>query len=140
MSGGRSLAFALAAALSFIVPAWALAVSGETEISDLGHAQTGRIDTFEIQVHNPVCAEPQSFRFVPYNLPWIRMIHGDRLQSVARGQTKTFAAEINLSGLKPGRYSGNLAIVCETCGHYALSLCDIDKRNVVINVEVTPGG
>lgn len=139
MSGVRSSALALVAALSFTSSASAL-IPGGTEISDLGKAQAGRVDVFEIQVHNPSCSEPQSFRFVPHNLSWIRLIHGDRLQSVARGQTKTFTAEINLSGMKPGRYSGNLAIVCETCGLFAFSLCDIDKRNVVINVEVTPPG
>ena len=140
MSGVRSLALVLATALALSVPASAYAPADGTEISNLGKAQSGRIDTFEIQVHNPICAEPQSFRFVPHDLPWIRLIHGDRLQSVARGETKTFSAEINLTGLRPGRYSGNLAIICETCGRFTLSLCDIDKRNVVINVEVTPGG
>jgi hypothetical protein len=132
----RSLALALAAALGLAFPASALAPASGTEISDLGKAQVGRIDVFEIQVHNPVCREPQNFRFVPHDLPWLRLIHGDAVRSVARGQTKTFSAEINLSGMKPGRYSGNLAIICETCGDFALSLCDVDKRNVVINVEV----
>jgi hypothetical protein len=136
MSGIRSLALALAASLSLAFPAAALAPANDTEISELGQAKSGRIDVFEIQVHNPVCDKPQNFRFVPHNLPWLRLVHGNRVTAVARGQTKTFAAEINLSGLKPGRYSGNLAIICETCGDVPLSLCDIDKRNVVINVEV----
>jgi hypothetical protein len=136
MSGVRSLALAFIAALVFAVPASALAPASDTEISNLGTAQAGRIDVFEIQVHNPICPEPQTFRFVPHNLPWLRLVNGDRVRDVARGETKTFTAQINLSGLRPGRYSGNLSIVCETCGDHPLALCDIDKRNVVINIEV----
>ena len=135
MSGVRTLIVALVALL---FPASAFSLPSDTEVSDLGKARVGRIDVFEIQVHNPICPDPQDFRFVPHDLPWLHLVHGDRVVGVARGQRKTFAAEINLTGLRPGRYSGNLTIICETCGAHPLTLCDVDKRNVVINVEVVP--
>lgn len=134
MSSARCLALALVAGLSLTLPASAFAPSSDTEVSELGKARGST--RLKFQVHNPVCAEPQNFRFVPHGLPWLRLVHGDVVLGVARGQTKTSAAEINLSGLKPGRYSGNLSIICETCGQHPLSLCDVDKRNVLINVEV----
>jgi hypothetical protein len=112
--------------------------SGPPEIVDFGQAPADTIDSFRVEVRNPACAEPQSFRFVIQNLPWIRLTNGDRLASVQRGEARTFEAQINLSGLKPGRYSGNLYVVCETCAQFALSLCDIDKRRFLLQVEVVP--
>ncbi len=110
--------------------------SAPIEIADLGQATADTVDVFRVDVRNPACADPQSFRFVPNNLPWLKLTNGNRLASVAHGATKTFVAQIDLSGLKPGRYSGNLDIVCETCGKFTLILCDIDKRRVIVQVEV----
>lgn len=138
MSGVSAFVRAVAALLIIAFPATAFSLTSATEISDLGKAEAGRIDVFEINVHNPICAEPQNFRFVPHNLPWIRLTHGDRVLGVSRGQRKVFSAEINLSGLKPGRYEGDIAIICDTCGSPPLSMCDIDKRSVLIKVEIVP--
>jgi len=133
---GRFLLVPILVAIKLIFPFAAVAATAAVEIADLGQAAAGVVDVFRVDVRNPACADPQDFRFVPTNLPWLKFTHGDKLEGVAHGQTRTFAAEIDLSGLKPGRYSGRLDIVCETCGQFVLSLCDIDKRQVIVQVQV----
>lgn len=105
-------------------------------IVDLGRAPAGTIDGFEVEARNASCDEPQSFRFVARDLPWLRLIYGNSVRSVGRGRAKIFAAEINLSGLTPGRYSGQLDIICETCGDFVMSRCHIDNESVTLKVEV----
>ncbi len=110
--------------------------AGAPVIVDLGRAPAGTIDGFEVEARNASCEEPQSFRFVPRDFPWLRLVHGNSVRNVNRGRTKLFAAEINLSGLTPGRYAGQLDIICETCGDFVMSRCHIDNEVVTIKVEI----
>lgn len=110
--------------------------AGAPVVVDLGRAPAGTIDGFEVEVRNASCDEPQSFGFAPRDLPWLKLVYGNRVQNVSRGKSKLFAAEINLTGLKPGQYAGRLDIICDTCGDFVLSRCHIDTESVTIKVEV----
>jgi hypothetical protein len=129
-------AAALGAALWLSGPAALAAV--ETVI-DLGQAPAGTIDTFEVEARNQSCDEPQNFRFAPRGLPWLKLVNGSVVRGVERGKTKRFVAEIDLRGLKAGRHSGRLDVICETCGDFAGSRCHIDLKSIALSVVVVPG-
>lgn len=113
---------------------------------DLGAAPAGTIDTFEIETRNASCEAPQDFRFVPNNLPWLKLVNGDMVREVARGKTKMFVAKIDLTGLKPGRYAGHLDIECDTCrvctscSVTVIPACRIDLSRLALALEVVAGG
>ena len=103
---------------------------------DLGLAPAGTIDDFEVEARNQSCDEPQSFRFAPRGLAWLKLVNGGTLRNVERGKTKIFTARIDLTGMKPGRYAGTLDVICETCGDFVGSRCHIDREGIEIKIEV----
>jgi hypothetical protein len=107
-------------------------------VIDLGRAPAGTVDTFEVEARNQSCDEPQNFRFAARDLPWIKLVNGSVVRGVERGKTKLFVAAIDLRGLKPGRHSGRLDVICETCGDFAGSRCHIDLETIALSVEVQP--
>lgn len=133
----RKLTVSVAVGALWLSGAAALAAV-ETAI-DLGRAPAGTVDAFEVEARNQSCDEPQSFRFAPRGLPWLKLVNGGSVRGVERGKAKWFVAEIDLRGLKPGRYSGRLDVVCETCGDFVLSRCHIDLQTISLSVEVVPG-
>lgn len=106
----------------------------------LGQAAPGTIDTFEVEARNQSCDQPQDFKFVPRNLPWLKLVNGSAVKGIARGRSKKLVARIDLTGLRPGRYSGWLDVVCETCGALALTSCRIDTETIAVEVEVVQRG
>lgn len=103
---------------------------------DLGLAPAGTVDDFEVEARNQSCDEPQSFRFAPRGLAWLKLVNGGTLRNVERGKAKIFTARIDLTGMKPGRYAGTLDVICETCGDFAGSRCHIDRESIEIKVEI----
>ena len=110
--------------------------SDPQSVVDLGEAPLNTIDDFEVEARNASCDVPQDFRFVPRGLSWLKLNHGSAVYKVARGSMKRFVALIDLSGLRPGRYAGNLDIVCDTCGDFVMSSCHIDRQSLRLEVEV----
>ena len=106
----------------------------------LGQAPPGTVDTFTVEARNASCDQPQDFRFVPNNLAWLKLIHGGYVKNIARGQSKKFVAQIDLTGLAPGHYAGRLDVVCETCGPPNLRHCRIDTHMITLEVDVVARG
>lgn len=113
----------------------------ETLSVALGPAPPGTIDTFEVEARNVSCDQPQDFKFVPRDLPWLKLVNGSVVKDVGRGRAKKFVARIDLTGLKPGRHAGRLDVVCETCGSTpVLSQCRLDTHSIALEVEVAMRG
>lgn len=106
----------------------------------LGQAVPGTVDTFEVEARNQSCDQPQDFKFVPRNLPWLKLVNGNAVKGIAHGRSKKLVARIDLTGLRPGPYSGWLDVVCETCGAPTLTSCRIDTETIAVEVEVVPRG
>jgi len=104
---------------------------------NLGAAPVGTVDTVEFEARNTSCDPPQNFRFVPRDMPWLKFGSGNRLTNVERGKVKRLVAHVDLSGMKPGRYSGRLDVDCETCGNFVMSECHIDQGSMMLEIEVT---
>ena len=104
---------------------------------NLGAAPAGTVDTVEFEARNTSCDPPQTFRFVPRDMPWLKFSNGSRLINVERGKVKRLVAQVDLNGMTPGRYSGRLDVDCETCGDFVMSECHIDQGTMTIEVEVT---
>lgn len=120
--------------LAFGLTAAALAASVTTV--DLGQAPAGTVDDFQVEVRNQSCDEPQNFRFAPRGLPWLKLVNGGSVRNVARGTSRMFVARIDLTGMRAGRYAGQLDVICETCGDFVMSRCHIDRETISIQVEV----
>jgi hypothetical protein len=133
----RKLTLSVAAGALWLSGAAALAAV-ETAI-DFGQAPAATIDTFEIDARNQSCDEPQNFRFATRGLPWLKLVNGSVVRGVERGKSKRFVAQVDLRGLKPGRYNGRLDVICETCGDFVASRCQIDLQSIALSVEVVPG-
>ena len=112
----------------------------EQLLVSLGQAPAGTIDTFVVEARNASCDQAQDFRFVPKNLAWLRLVNGGLVKDIARGQSKKFVAEINLTGLAPGHYAGRLDVICETCGPPNLRHCRIDTHMITLEVDVVARG
>jgi hypothetical protein len=130
----------LAGAFLYLLGVSSDAAAGKATSVDLGQAPAGTIDEFEVEARNSSCDEPQNFRFVPRGTPWLKLVNGSTVRGVERGRTKIFSVQIDLTGLKPGRYRGLLDIICETCGDFVMSRCHIDTESVEILVEVVARG
>lgn len=129
----RSVTFAAVASLALTTSS----AHAEQEVFiDLGQATPDTIDTFEVEASNQSCDEPQTFRFAPRGLPWVKLVNGSSVRHVARGTSKTFVAMIDLTGLRPGRHAGRLDIICETCGDFVQSRCHIDRQSIALHVEI----
>ena len=127
----------VAAGLMLVLAASAPVARAETfGAVDLGRATAGTIDDFEVEARNQSCDEPQTFRFAPRGLAWLKLVNGAAVRNVARGTAKIFTARIDLTGLKPGPYAGTLDVICETCGDFAGSRCHIDRESIAIKVEI----
>ena len=70
-------------------------------------------------------------------MPWLKFSNGNRLLNVERGKVKRLVADVDLHGMRPGRYSGRLDVECETCGSFVMSECHIDQGSTTIEIEVT---
>lgn len=127
----------VAAGLSFCLTSPA---DAERLSVSLGQAAPGTIDTFEVEARNQSCDQPQDFKFVPRNLPWLKLVNGNAVRGIARGRSKKLVARIDLTGLSPGRYSGRLDVVCETCGGPTLTSCRIDTETIAVEVDVVQRG
>lgn len=128
------------AALGAFVVASAAGTVGSSVSVDLGQAPSGTVDTFEVEARNASCDEPQDFRFASRETPWLKLVNGSSVKRVERGKAKTFVAEIDLRGLKPGRYRGQLDVACETCGDFVLYRCHIDTKSIAIAIEIVADG
>jgi len=111
--------------------------SAEQLAVDFGQVRPGTVDTFEIDARNESCDQPQDFKFLPRDLPWLKLTHGNSVRDIARGKSKKFVTTIDLAGLGPGRHSGRIDVLCETCGREPkLTSCRIDTHSIALTVEV----
>lgn len=137
---GRRRSFAAACALVAAAALSTSAVAAYHVLVDLGRAPPGTIDLFEVTARNDSCDEPQNFRFVPRNTPWLKLVHGSQVRDIRRGTSKRFVAVVDLTGLKSGHHKGQLDVICDTCGDFVLYRCHIDTRTIALEVEVTANG
>ena len=126
--------------LAFFAPSPALAAdSAEGQTYDLGTRQAGQTYPFAVQARNADCQDPQDFRFEARRMKWMRFASGNIVRGVGAGQSKQLPVQLDFTNVKPGRYSGEIDVVCETCTFLVFTDCFIDKQTITLQVNVVAG-
>jgi len=91
------------------------AASAAPGIWDLGTLSAGRVYDTTFSASNASCPGRHDFEIRVEGAPWLRVTGPARLEDVAAGETKSTAAEVDLTGVAPGAHHGTLAIRCLDC-------------------------
>jgi hypothetical protein len=137
MQARRLAAFLALATLTVLtsLPAWA---QKERLLShNLGKMQAGQSYPFGLAAHNVNCEQLLDFRFEIRNTPWLHVDGEPVARNVPAGQTRTVPATIDLTKTPPGRYRGQVDVICENCGFWVFANCAIDKQVLTLVLEVT---
>jgi chemotaxis protein histidine kinase CheA len=60
------------------------------------------------------------------------------VRQVSQGQTKTITAQVDLTGVPPGRHQAFVDVECDNCGFFIFQSCKIDKQSLRILVQANP--
>jgi hypothetical protein len=132
------------APINLLVAAFCIASLGltananaEPQAVQLGSKQAGKTYPLTLGAENKNCPQPLDFRFTSQT-PWIRMPTDPVARQIPQGQTRDLNATIDLNGLAPGPYQGNVEVQCDNCGWFIFQNCKIDKQVLWFYVQVTP--
>jgi preprotein translocase subunit SecY len=80
------------------------------------------------------CPTAQSFRIESQGLP-ASLLKTSGSVSIGGGASTDFPIKLNTVGLAPGTYSGNIVVICVTCG----DTCKQDRSIFPIQFSVAAG-
>jgi hypothetical protein len=109
---------------------------GQTQVN-LGVKPSGSATPLTLSAQNRDCKAPQDFRFTS-KTAWIKLPPDPVARQVPQGGAKDVQATIDLTGVAPGRYQGQVEVDCETCGFFIFQNCFIDKHVIQLAVDVAP--
>ena len=106
---------------------------------DFGAREQGRTYPLTLTAENVNCNAPQDFRFDLSGASWISAEQETVVRNVPKGGAKSISAMMDFRSEVPGTVSGEVRVVCETCGYIPLiKNCRINDRLLVLQAQVIP--
>ncbi len=108
-------------------------------VHDLGDRVQNKTYPLQLTAQNMDCKSPQDFRFDLSAAPWVIALEDPIVRQVPPGASKSVSAMLDFNGTAIGPQQGVVSTICETCGYIPfVKNCRADKRDVILQVNVTP--